>query len=193
MEKKNSRIGIIRWVKESIGWWDDELCRSFLCFVSCNWLMFLWLQFSLTWIFVAGDRKDKRYTFHPIKAVDQEISGELMIIAWRCVFVRHFYLLSLFDIPTFVNMGIDHHHHRDIFISITLSLLMILTLMQDMGSNRTTVLVDSHHHHLYRLLKRTHFIPIPIIIPVHHKHQWVFNHLNYSFKSVCIHKLLFVF
>jgi hypothetical protein len=56
------------------------------------------------------------------------------------------------------------------FCSICISLLLLVSLIGE----DSKVLVDAHHgvgRHLYKLLKKSRFIPIPIIIPVHHSHQ----------------------
>lgn len=60
------------------------------------------------------------------------------------------------------------------YSSLSLCLLLVLTLMQDDSYMKgSSVLIDAHGgmKHLYRLLKKTRFVPIPIIIPVHHNHQ----------------------
>ena len=78
---------------------------------------------------------------------------------------------------------------RRITWSVTITLLIILAFMDEANRMRgggksyggtsnqdgaTSVGVMAHHghmKHLYRFLKKTRIIPIPIIIPVHHSHQ----------------------
>ena len=63
--------------------------------------------------------------------------------------------------------------------SVAVTILIILAFMDDANrmrarTNSNSVLVEGHGHgmkHLYRFLKKTRIIPIPIIIPVHHSHQ----------------------
>ena len=65
-------------------------------------------------------------------------------------------------------------HKVRIFCSLSLCLLLLVSLMEeDSRLKGRTVLTEAHHgmKHLYRLLKKTRFVPIPIIIPVHHSHQ----------------------
>ena len=62
-----------------------------------------------------------------------------------------------------------------IIYSVTICLMLLMSLVEEESKlkGRTTILAEAHHgmKHLYRFLKKARFVPIPIIIPVHHKHQ----------------------
>lgn len=61
-----------------------------------------------------------------------------------------------------------------IIYSVTLCLILLMSLVEEESKMKgRTVLIEAGHgmKHLYRFLKKARFVPIPIIIPVHHKHQ----------------------
>ena len=58
--------------------------------------------------------------------------------------------------------------------SLCICIILLLSFSHDDSRMKgSSVLIDAHGggKYLYRFLKKARFVPIPIIIPVHHKHQ----------------------